>query len=309
MGGESPSQSRPDYGIDAPDVVRNLFVIGAVGVILATLLTLAESHGHFIFIRFLLTPLWFIGISFVLQGFVMLWGSKVGKLRLRDKLIASIPWRGDETVLDVGCGRGLLLIAAARQLRSGKAIGVDIWQTQDQSGNSPDATLQNIRLENLSDRIELKDADARKLPFPDNTFDVVLSSWAIHNIYSTSGRETALGEMIRVLKPGGRLAVVDIRHVPQYAEFLSRHNLLDIRQSRPSYLFVIPTLTLTARKPQSSVPADALPHASAATPEIPPPRPQTMPAHDAPAAAAGSGETSPPPPIKSPAARLPESPG
>jgi arsenite methyltransferase len=309
MGGESPSHSRTDYGIDAPDVVRNLFVIGAVGVIFAALLTLAESHGHFIFIRFLLAPLWFIGISFVLQGFVMLWGSKVGKLRLRDKLIASIPWRGDETVLDVGCGRGLLLIAAARQLRSGKAIGVDIWQSEDQSGNSPDATLQNIRLENVADRIELKDADARKLPFPDNTFDVVLSSWAIHNIYSTSGRETALGEIIRVLKPGGRVAIVDIRHVPQYAEFLIRHNLLDIQQSRPSYLFVIPTLTLTARKPGSSVPADSLPHASAATPEIPPPPPQTTPAHDAPAAAAGSGETSPPPPTKSPAARSPESPG
>jgi hypothetical protein len=38
----------------------------------------------------------------------MLWGSKVGKLRLRDKVLNALRWRGDETVLDVGCGHGLL---------------------------------------------------------------------------------------------------------------------------------------------------------------------------------------------------------
>jgi arsenite methyltransferase len=45
----------------------------------------------------------------------MVWSSKVGKLRVRDRLIESLSLRGDESVLDVGCGRGLLLIAAAKQ--------------------------------------------------------------------------------------------------------------------------------------------------------------------------------------------------
>jgi cyclopropane fatty-acyl-phospholipid synthase-like methyltransferase len=73
----------------------------------------------------------------------MVWSSKVGKLRERERLLDAVPWRGDETVLDVGCGRGLLLTAAARRIPDGKVIGVDIWQEVDQSGNRPEATWAN----------------------------------------------------------------------------------------------------------------------------------------------------------------------
>jgi arsenite methyltransferase len=239
---------RPNYGIDAPDVVRRLFSLGIFAIGLACALAFAANHRRLISIQFLILPAGCIGLTFIIQAFVMLWGSKVGKLRLRDKVIGSIPWRGDETVLDVGCGHGLLLIAAAKQLRRGKAVGIDLWQAEDQADNSPEATWQNIRLENVADRIELKDGDARKLEFSDGTFDVVLSSWALHNIYDQGGRETALREIMRVLKPGGRLAIIDIRHIPEYARVLKENELIDIQKSGPNYLFVIPSFTLTARK-------------------------------------------------------------
>src|SRR5439155_13314827 len=100
-------------------------------------------------------------------------GSKVGKLRFREKLLSEIPWRGDEQVLDVGCGHGLMLIGAAKRLKTGKAIGVDLWQKEDQAGNSREATWENIALENVAERVELKDGDARQLPFADGSFDVV----------------------------------------------------------------------------------------------------------------------------------------
>jgi cyclopropane fatty-acyl-phospholipid synthase-like methyltransferase len=67
----------------------------------------------------------------------MIWDSKVGKLWARDRLLDGLELRGDETVLDVGCGRGLLLIGAAKRLTTGKAPGVDIWQAEDLSGNLP----------------------------------------------------------------------------------------------------------------------------------------------------------------------------
>jgi arsenite methyltransferase len=240
---------RPNYGIDAPDVVRRFLVIGILGVVCGYIAGELAGHGRLGWMRWLVVPLWCIGITFFIQGLVMLWGSKVGKLRLRDKVIASIPWRGDEIVLDVGCGHGLMLIAAAKQLKTGKAIGVDLWQAEDQAGNSPEATQHNIRLENVADKIELKDGDARKLEFADNTFDVILSSWALHNIYDQAGRATALREIVRALKPGGRLVIIDIRHVPEYAKVLKESHMFEIKQSGPNFLFVIPTLTLMASKP------------------------------------------------------------
>jgi hypothetical protein len=77
----------------------------------------------------------------------MIWTSKVGKLQEREKLLNRIPWRGDEQVLDVGCGRGLMLVGAAKRLSSGRAMGVDIWQAEDLSGNRPESTLENARRE------------------------------------------------------------------------------------------------------------------------------------------------------------------
>ena len=71
------------------------------------------------------------------MGCFMLYFSKVEKLRERDKLLDLVEWSGQERVLDVGCGRGLMLIGAAKRLSSGKAIGIDLWQQQDQANNSP----------------------------------------------------------------------------------------------------------------------------------------------------------------------------
>jgi ubiquinone/menaquinone biosynthesis C-methylase UbiE len=179
----------------------------------------------------------------------MLWGSKVGKLRLRDKVLNALTWRGDETVLDVGCGHGLLLIGAAKRLRTGKAVGIDLWKREDQAGNSREATWQNVQLEGVADRVELKDGDARKLPFPDGAFDVIVSSWALHNIYSRSDRDQAVREIVRALKPGGRLIIIDIRHTIEYAEILRSNGMTEVKRSLPTFIFVIPTVVLAATKP------------------------------------------------------------
>src|SRR5262249_56592558 len=100
----------------------------------------------------------------------------------RERLMALIPWRGDEAVLDVGCGRGLLLIGAAQRLTTGTAVGVDLWSKDDLLDNRPEATRENAALEGVADPVEVKDRDARDLPFADNTFDVIVSPAAPHNI-------------------------------------------------------------------------------------------------------------------------------
>jgi len=249
-----PLQSRikrAEYGIDAPTVVRNFFLIGVAGLLVGSMLAQFGS-GHL--------PNWMvsfygaflgIGTCFVLQGLLMIWGSKVGKLRLRDKMIDSVSWRGDEQVLDVGCGHGLMLIGAAKRLTTGNAQGIDIWQQEDQASNSPRATIENALREGVADRIELRDADARELPFLDGSFDVVLSSFAIHNIYDVVGREKAIREIHRVLKPGGQLVLADIRHTSQYADLLRSLGWDQVNRWFPNFLFITPTRVVRGAKPNT----------------------------------------------------------
>lgn len=256
MNNQTAPAGRADYGIDAPDVLRRFFILGILGVALGCAAIIVVDRGILPWTRFIAYPALAIGCTFVLQGSIMFWGSKAGKLRLRDKMIGSIPWRGDEIVLDVGCGHGLMLIAAARQLRTGKAFGVDLWNTEDQAGNSREATWRNVQIEGVANRVELKDGDARKLEFPDGTFDVVVSSWALHNIYDQLGRAAAIREIVRVLKPGGRLAIADIRHTREYESVLKDCPMLEVKRDGPNFLFVIPTFKVTAtKKVEASVPA------------------------------------------------------
>jgi arsenite methyltransferase len=240
---------KPNYGLDAPVFQRSALFGGLAGVILGTLVARwAQQHGSQGLFNCATSVAW-TGLSFFLTGCVMFWGSKVGKLHLRDKIIASISWRGDERVLDVGCGHGMMLLAAAKQLTSGRAVGIDIWSQVDQADNNPESTLANARMENVSDRVEVQNADARNLPFPDSSFDVIVSSFVIHNLNQAKDREQVVREIARVLKPGGQLAIADIRHTAQYQRTLRSMGWTSLRRWFPNFLFVTPTRVLRATKP------------------------------------------------------------
>src|SRR5258706_6579075 len=200
---------KPDYGIDAPGVVRNLLVIGGLllgarGVLPATLRPFRGAM------------LW-TGIALVVEGLLMLLYAKWGKLRHRDRMLAAIGWKGNERVLDVGTGRGLVLIGAAKRLtRGGRAVGIDVWSTKDLSGNAKERTEENAALEGVAESVELRSEDARKTSFPDASFDVVLSNLCLHNIPSKDGRAAACREIARVLAPGGVALVSDFMKTAEY---------------------------------------------------------------------------------------------
>ncbi|HZN37162.1 MAG TPA: class I SAM-dependent methyltransferase, partial [Planctomycetota bacterium] len=177
----------PNYGIDAPLAVRNLLIIAALGVIsLITLLLGTWSRQNLIAV--IAWPLIWAGLSGGAMGLWMIYDSKIGKVREREQYLDKIAWRGDERVLDVGCGLGLFLIGAAKRLSTGRAVGIDKWQQEDLSGNNAAGTLNNAMIEGVADKVEVHSGDARKLPFADASFNVVLSSMALHNIYNAGER-------------------------------------------------------------------------------------------------------------------------
>lgn len=230
---------RPNYGLDAPRAVRNLFIVAALGIIslITRLLGVWSRHD---LIAVIARPLIGAGLSCGAMGLWMVYDSKFGKVREREDYLDKIVWRGDERVLDVGCGLGLFLIGAAKRLKTGRAVGIDLWQAEDLSGNTPAGTLKNATIEGVADKVEVHTGDARKLPFHDASFNVVLSSMALHNIYNAGERQTAVREIARVLKSGGRVLILDVRHINQYAATL-RDSGLDARcvQGIGSYLLAV----------------------------------------------------------------------
>jgi arsenite methyltransferase len=152
-----------------------------------------------------------------------------GKFAAWARLLEGLELRGDERLLDLGCGRGAVLLSAARRLPRGLAVGVDLWEP-DQTGNSAAATLNNARLEGVVDRVELHTADITRLPFPDASFDVVVSNLVLHNVPGAAGRRAALEEAVRVLRPGGRLLLADLAFTRGYAARLRELGLRDVRR-------------------------------------------------------------------------------
>lgn len=219
------TMTKPNYGLDAPGLLRMFFAAG-LGCGIGLVLTIIMFPQTFLWLKIILGS---VALYLLGMGCLMVYDSKVTKIAARDRVLAMVPWRGDEEVLDVGCGRGLMLVGAAQRLTTGTAIGIDIWQAADQSANSPEGALTNAQIENVLDRVAVQTADMRKLPFADQAFDVVVSAWAVHNLKEKRDREQALDEMFRVLKAGGHIILSDIEHRDAYAMQLKQLGLGDVR--------------------------------------------------------------------------------
>jgi SAM-dependent methyltransferase len=229
---------RIDYGIDAPHISRNFSILGAIAIVVGLFL---PHEGLFSYLR---SPLIVWGVLSILMSTFMVLYSKIGKFKHRDRLLDQISWRGDEIVLDVGTGRGLLMIGAAKKLTTGKSFGIDIWNQEDLSNNSLDQTLNNAKLEGVSHKIQVLSEDVQKLSFADNTFDVILSNLCIHNIYNVPGRRQACLEIARVLKPGGKAIISDMRHADEYAAAFKEAGLR-VERAQPLFFTTFPPLTVT----------------------------------------------------------------
>jgi arsenite methyltransferase len=236
---------RAHYGVDAPGLVVALIVVGSAAALLA-IAGLAWPGPSVI-----PAPLSLSGaVAAALLLFyaaVMLRSSLVSKKRVRDRLVAALALSGSERVLDAGCGRGLALVGCAKNLSTGKAIGIDLW-SRDLSGNRPEGARANAALEGVADRVEVETGDITKLPFSDGAFDAVISMSVIHNIHPQDMRDQALRELMRVLKPGGRVAIFDLLNTSHYADVLRRAGM-EVRSLGRDRLWLLPCNSLLAQKP------------------------------------------------------------
>lgn len=132
----------------------------------------------------------------------------VGFHRLWKKFtIAVAAPRKGERVLDVAGGTADLSAAFAKRVGVTSATGGQVWLTDI---NNAMLTVGRDRLLNEGIMVPVTQCDAEKLPFPDNYFDIVSVAFGLRNM---TNKSQALGEMYRVLRPGGRLLVLEFSKV------------------------------------------------------------------------------------------------
>ena len=140
---------RGDYGYDAPYFP-----------VIFGFLSVAAGLGATIFWRQgLIRPamqmtLYFI--FFLANTSSFLYTTRRGKFLEWDRILDHLHLRGDEAVLDMGCGRGAVLTAVARRLTTGRVTGVDIWSNKGSVGQRQGVTLLNASLEGVSDRVQIE---------------------------------------------------------------------------------------------------------------------------------------------------------
>jgi SAM-dependent methyltransferase len=239
------ARPKPDYGIDSARKIKWLFIAGA-GASLAGFLLPSFYLGDF--------ELTLIGPTLLALGCLslsisasMLAYSFWGKFNIRKRMLGMIRWRGNETVLDVGAGRGLLAIGAAKRLRTGTVVAIDDWQAGSE-GNTLEMAQRNLDLARVHDRVELRSDDPRHIAFVDNSFDVVVSLLYLHNVGDSGARAKACYEIARVLKPQGVAIIADSAHVKEYARVFEAAGL-KVEGPRSYFLESFITLEIvTARK-------------------------------------------------------------
>ncbi|KAJ7948605.1 2-phytyl-1,4-beta-naphthoquinone methyltransferase, chloroplastic [Quillaja saponaria] len=170
-------------------------------------------------------------------------------------------WSTVKLALDVGCcGRGILLNTVATQLKkegsSGRVVGLD------RSKRTTLSTLRTAKMEGVGEYVTCREGDARRLPFPDNYFDVVVSGVFVHTVGKEYGHRTVeasaermrvMGELVRVLKPGGVAVVWDLLHVHEYVRRLQELKMEEIRVSERVTAFMVRSHIVSFRKPSQHV--------------------------------------------------------
>lgn len=159
-------------------------------------------------------PRWIAGVSTALA----LWGL-AGLLITHLVLVVNRPLplptpeflpSGAGRVLDLGAGSGRATLMVLQNRPKATVVALDIYSGYwGIEGNTPERLKRNAAAAGVADRVEVRVGDMRELPLPDSSFDAAVSSFAIDHLRRDDVRR-ALAEVVRVLKPGGQILIMNL---------------------------------------------------------------------------------------------------
>jgi SAM-dependent methyltransferase len=240
----------PRYGYHVPHLVLTGLAAGAA-LLAAGIVVIARTTGSpwLVVAGALLAAL---GLAVLALSAALHWSVGTGRVLVTGRLLDMVPWTGTERVLDVGCGPGLTLVGVAKRLTTGTAVGLDKWLViHGERHNTREITLENARLEGVADRVEVYDGDAGAMPFADGSFDVVVSTFVFHHL-PREVRRRAIGEVVRVTKPGGRILIADAGDTAALTAMLRESGMTEVAHRRIGF----PASLVTARRAGPAARAD-----------------------------------------------------
>jgi SAM-dependent methyltransferase len=244
-----PSKGKIGYGIDDPRTIIELLVAGVLSVIVGVLIAnyTSSSDPRAAETALLVGPS--VGFLILVVAVLLFWSSRLGKVREMTRIVANIPWGGGEVVLDLGCGRGLATVLAAKRMRSGHVIGMDMFSKARVWGNDPHSVLANAAQEKVEARVSAVKGSSAHMPLASGSVDVILSGLAVHYLVPRRQREGLFLEMARVLKEGGRIGILEAGNGNEYSDILNKIGMRDVEMHRLRFSSFPPFHVVIARKP------------------------------------------------------------
>ncbi len=186
----------------ASAILLSLFPLGAVGSVLRS-------------VSFLMAALCLAAVGYFLTARRMFADDGGGiQEKILELLISFVEWDGKGRALDIGCGSGALTVKLAKRYREALITGIDYWGAN--WGYSRQLCQDNALAEGVSENTSFQRASASELPFPDETFDLVVSNLTFHEVKGGQGKPALVGEALRVLKKGGAFVLQDLFLISRY---------------------------------------------------------------------------------------------
>lgn len=233
---------KPYYGYRINKYITGALVgFGILGIVLAVIFTIWEYS------LWVVTLCWVVGVILFIFG--LFWYLFVGaaadpeKVEILQKNFTDElrnVWDGKGNVLDIGTGCGRTAIDIAKRFPKAYVVGIDTWSKMwGYFGMTKDRCEENARIENVADRCIFKQGNALKLPFKDEEFQLVVSTFVFHEIH-VPDKTVLLKEVVRVLAPDGVFMLCDMFHrgygVEGISELLRKIELIGVRDTKHKML-------------------------------------------------------------------------
>lgn len=225
---------RPVYGVESQQGV--LLVLPALLWLLPQVLGQGGSWR--------IVPAILIGIFVVWGGVASAIGSTSWyRLGLDSRLIALSGVGRTSHVLNAVCGTGSLAVSCGKAIGSGEVVATDTWKPTKRVPDPSKRTRDNVRIEGVDHVVRVQESDPLALPFRAGYFNAVGSRYGISG--ARKDRRKMLLEMLRVMKPGGRLVLAESVPVALWLRYrvlpplVAQYKVNDVRLSRFRFTSII----------------------------------------------------------------------